>query len=128
MPTYEFRCPKGHKFTHFYKTISAAQSQLPCPECGAEAERQLSGGAGFAFKGSGFYLTDYGRNAHRGDSKPAAKAESVGGESKAESSKATANSQKPAAESSKPAAESPKPRAESSKSESAKKAERPKSK
>lgn len=28
--------------------------------------RQLSAGAGFSFKGSGFYLTDYGKNAHRG--------------------------------------------------------------
>jgi hypothetical protein len=28
--------------------------------------RQMSGGAGLLFKGSGFYLTDYGKNAHRG--------------------------------------------------------------
>jgi putative FmdB family regulatory protein len=84
MPTYEFRCPKGHKFTHFYKTMSTAPSQLPCGECGAVAERQLSGGAGFAFKGSGFYLTDYGKNAHRGGEKvtsatePASSAGGVG--------------------------------------------------
>ena len=29
------------------------------------ATRQMSA-AGFSFKGSGFYLTDYGKNAHRG--------------------------------------------------------------
>jgi len=29
-----------------------------CPTCGADGERQLSGGAGFLFKGSGFYITD----------------------------------------------------------------------
>ncbi|MEK7401392.1 MAG: zinc ribbon domain-containing protein [Gemmatimonadota bacterium] len=66
MPTYDFRCPKGHEFSRFYKTMSTALSLLPCPECGAVAERQLSAGAGLLFKGSGFYLTDYGKNAHRG--------------------------------------------------------------
>lgn len=38
---------------------------MSCPQCGAPASRRLSAGAGFQFKGSGFYLTDYGRNAHR---------------------------------------------------------------
>jgi putative FmdB family regulatory protein len=65
MPTYEFRCPNGHEFERFYRKISDAASDLPCPECGAAAERQLSAGAGLLFKGSGFYLTDYGKNAHR---------------------------------------------------------------
>ena len=66
VPTYEFRCPKGHDFERFYKTISTAPSEVECPECGATASRQLSAGAGLLFKGSGFYLTDYGKNAHRG--------------------------------------------------------------
>lgn len=69
VPTYEFKCPKGHDFERFYKTISGAPSEVECPECGAMASRQLSGGAGLLFKGSGFYLTDYGKNAHRGDAK-----------------------------------------------------------
>ena len=65
MPTYEFRCPDGHEFERFYRKISDAVAELPCPVCGKPAERQLSGGAGLLFKGSGFYLTDYGKNAHR---------------------------------------------------------------
>jgi putative FmdB family regulatory protein len=65
MPTYEFRCPDGHEFEKFYRKISDAQSELPCPECGKLAMRIVSGGAGLLFKGSGFYLTDYGKNAHR---------------------------------------------------------------
>lgn len=65
MPTYEFRCPSGHEFERFYRKISDAQAEVQCPECGAVAERQLSAGAGLLFKGSGFYLTDYGKNAHR---------------------------------------------------------------
>jgi putative FmdB family regulatory protein len=65
MPTYEFRCPTGHEFERFYRKISDAEAEVSCPECGAVAERQLSAGAGLLFKGSGFYLTDYGKNAHR---------------------------------------------------------------
>ena len=65
MPTYEFRCPNGHEFERFYRKISDAAAELPCPECGTVATRQLSAGAGLLFKGSGFYLTDYGKNAHR---------------------------------------------------------------
>ena len=64
MPTYEFRCPRGHEFEKFYRTISGAEAQAACQECGELAERIMSP-AGFAFKGSGFYLTDYGKNAHR---------------------------------------------------------------
>jgi len=65
MPTYEFRCPDGHEFEKFYRKISDYTSELPCPVCGKPATRLVSGGAGLLFKGSGFYLTDYGKNAHR---------------------------------------------------------------
>jgi putative FmdB family regulatory protein len=64
MPTYEFRCANGHAFDEFHK-ISDAPQTATCPTCGAEATRAISGGAGLVFKGSGFYLTDYGKNAHR---------------------------------------------------------------
>lgn len=60
MPTYEFKCPNGHVFDKFFPKISN-RMHLPCPTCGKQAERQISGGAGLVFKGSGFYLTDYGR-------------------------------------------------------------------
>ena len=89
MPTYEFRCPKGHEFERFFRKISDASSELPCPECGAAAQRQLSAGAGLLFKGSGFYLTDYGKNAHR-KAAPAAGAKS--GESKSEGGSGDAKS------------------------------------
>ena len=80
MPTYEYRCPDGHDFEHFYRKISDAASELPCPECGKMATRRLSGGAGLVFKGSGFYLTDYGKNAHR-KGEPSKASKSEGGES-----------------------------------------------
>jgi putative FmdB family regulatory protein len=83
MPTYEFRCPNGHEFERFYRKISDAAAELPCPECGAVAGRQLSAGAGLLFKGSGFYLTDYGKNAHR-KAAPAAGGGAKSGEGKSE--------------------------------------------
>jgi putative FmdB family regulatory protein len=65
MPTYEFRCPEGHEFERFFRKVSDAPREVECPECGKIAGRILSAGAGLLFKGSGFYLTDYGKNAHR---------------------------------------------------------------
>jgi putative FmdB family regulatory protein len=85
MPTYEYRCPNGHHFERIAK-MSESAAELPCPECGEMASRQISGGAGLVFKGSGFYLTDYGRNAHRaGGGETMAAAEKKSGESKGES-------------------------------------------
>jgi len=69
MPTYDYRCPSGHDSELFFRKFSDAPAEVRCPMCGAEAVRRVSGGAGLVFKGSGFYLTDYGKNAHR---KPAA--------------------------------------------------------
>lgn len=57
MPTYEYRCANGHLFEQFQR-ISDPPLEA-CPQCGATAERVLSGGAGLLFKGSGFYITDY---------------------------------------------------------------------
>jgi putative FmdB family regulatory protein len=79
MPTYEFRCPDGHLFEKFYRKISDATGEVLCPTCGKVAERQISAGAGLVFKGSGFYLTDYGKNAHR-NAAPSTSTESSGGE------------------------------------------------
>jgi putative FmdB family regulatory protein len=57
MPTYDYECPKGHRFEVFQKMTD--EPVADCPECGAPATRKISGGAGFLFKGEGFYITDY---------------------------------------------------------------------
>ncbi len=57
MPTYEYRCHSGHDFELFQRMSD--EPGASCPECGEPAERILSGGAGFIFKGEGFYITDY---------------------------------------------------------------------
>src|SRR5712671_8184758 len=70
MPTYEFRCPKGHDFEKFYRSIGAAPAEVACPACGSIAERQISAGGGLVFKGSGFYLTDYGKDGKKSQTPP----------------------------------------------------------
>jgi len=75
MPTYDFLCPKGHRFEKFYRKVSKTQ-RVPCPTCGKPAVRQISGGAGLVFKGSGFYLTDYGRAGAKKQAEAETKAES----------------------------------------------------
>ncbi len=60
MPTYEYRCPEGHEFELMQKMSDRPRAK--CPVCGRPAARQISGGAGLIFKGSGFYITDYGKD------------------------------------------------------------------
>ncbi len=79
MPTYEYRCPEGHDFEQFTLKISAAATELPCPTCGKVAPRRMSAGGGLLFKGSGFYITDYGKDGkkdQRAASKPSDSASS----------------------------------------------------
>jgi len=64
MPTYEFRLPDGTIIERSFN-ISEVPAEIPNPNGEGTAVRIISGGAALLFKGSGFYLTDYGRNAHR---------------------------------------------------------------
>jgi putative FmdB family regulatory protein len=66
MPLYEFRCPNGHEFEQFYRSIGTASSEAECPVCGAVSQRMMST-AGLVFKGSGFYITDYGKDGKKAE-------------------------------------------------------------
>lgn len=59
MPTYEYACTEcEHHFDEFQSIT--AKPLRKCPQCGKQSLRRLIGtGAGFLFKGSGFYCTDY---------------------------------------------------------------------
>ncbi len=104
MPTYEYRCPKGHDFEKFYRSIGAAPAEERCPECGALGERRMSLGGGLVFKGSGFYITDYGKDGKKAQNEAekkaatkAADASSTSGESAAKTGDASAKSGESAA-------------------------------
>lgn len=93
MPLYEYKCVKcGHRFERIEK-LSAPTTQK-CPKCGKKAERQLSSPA-IQFKGSGWYVTDYGGKSSSssesaGDGAPAkagAAADSKASEAKSSESK-----------------------------------------
>lgn len=62
VPTYEFTCPKGHDFDKFFRSMASAPMVVACPVCGKPADRQMSAGTGLIFHGTGFYITDYGKD------------------------------------------------------------------
>jgi putative FmdB family regulatory protein len=103
MPTYEYLCPLGHEFDLFQKMSDKPRAK--CPTCGKPATRKISGGAGLVFKGSGFYITDYGKDGKGPRKEESAKSDAPeksetkaepSGESKSESSKEPKAESKPA--------------------------------
>lgn len=59
MPTYDYVCEHcGHELELFQSITESPKRK--CPACGKNRlQRRIGGGAGFLFKGSGFYQTDY---------------------------------------------------------------------
>jgi putative FmdB family regulatory protein len=77
MPTYEYICARcGHEMEAFQSMNDRPLKQ--CPACKRRAlKRQVGGGAGLIFKGTGFYITDYKKKPAEkkdpGEAKPSAK-------------------------------------------------------
>jgi putative FmdB family regulatory protein len=60
MPIYEYDCPKCGRFDVLQKMSDPVLAKHDV--CGSKVKKVMSA-AGFSFKGSGFYITDYnGRN------------------------------------------------------------------
>ncbi len=82
MPIYEYRCSEcQHQFDMFQKITD--EPVRTCPECGGPVTKLVSS-TSFILKGSGWYVTDYGRSngggagkqekeAPKAEKKPAAK-------------------------------------------------------
>ena len=86
MPTYDYECDGcGYRF-EIFEPVNAKRTK-PCPKCRVRrARRQIGIGAGFLFKGSGFYATDYKRQA-TGDKRNEKSEESAAKDRKKEESK-----------------------------------------
>ena len=97
MPTYEFRCPDGSIIEARFK-ISEVPESIPPPDGTGVATRIISGGASLLFKGSGFYITDYGKDGK--------KDQRTGGASAAEGG-SSSDSKSDSSPSAKPAASAP---------------------
>lgn len=63
MPLYEYQCGRCGRFELIQKFSDAPLAH--CPTCGGEVHKLLSAPA-IQFKGSGWYVTDYGRKGNGG--------------------------------------------------------------
>jgi putative FmdB family regulatory protein len=82
MPTYEYRCERGHTFEVMQRMIEDPLTS--CSTCGAPVQRVFHPVA-VHFKGSGFYSTDYGKK-KKGAAETTSKSDSSGNSSKSSDS------------------------------------------
>ena len=108
MPLYEYECKKcHHRFERIQKFSDPHVKK--CPECGGPIEQVISAPA-VQFKGSGWYVTDYGKSTSHastskekeGDSSSGKKDEKSKGEDKSKGEeKSKSSEEKPKSEGSK---------------------------
>lgn len=82
MPLYEYRCEKCHRTFEVLQSFSDSEL-TECSECGGHLERLLSAPA-IRFKGSGWYVTDYGGKNGNGTTAGSASKATSSTESKSE--------------------------------------------
>ena len=90
MPLYEYRCLKCKRHIEKIEKLSGPNLKK-CPHCGGKVESVITAPA-IQFKGTGWYVTDYGRKTPGGDG------------SKSEQSEKSEKTEKSSKSGSKPAA------------------------
>ena len=73
MPLYEYRCLKCDRHTDKIENLNGPHLKK-CPHCGGKVESVITAPA-IQFKGSGWYVTDYGRKTSGGDGQKSEKSE-----------------------------------------------------
>ena len=60
MPTYDYKCEnkKCGRVTEVMHGMTAVPA-VACDMCGRRMKRQIGGGSGIIFKGTGYYCTDF---------------------------------------------------------------------
>ncbi len=66
MPLYEYACLKCKRHTDKIENLNGPHLKK-CPHCGGKVESVITAPA-IQFKGSGWYVTDYGKKTSGGDS------------------------------------------------------------
>ena len=84
MPLYEYRCLKCDRHTDKIENLNGPHLKK-CPHCGGKVESVLTAPA-IQFKGSGWYVTDYGGKTPAGDSQTSEKSEKSDHSEKSEKS------------------------------------------
>jgi len=74
MPTYEYECKSCSHCFEVFQSMSEPPIK-ECPKCGEEVRRLIFGGTGVIFKGSGFYVTDKGKNTLKAEGRGSGKKE-----------------------------------------------------
>jgi putative FmdB family regulatory protein len=104
MPTYEYECAKCKKgFEIFQSMKDDALKVCPKEKCRMKTwgkgavKRKLGVGAGFIFKGSGFYITDYRSEGYKKSKSDAASASAPASDSKKADTPKADTKPKPAA-------------------------------
>src|SRR5215475_8832957 len=92
MPLYEYHCHRCGKNFEVMQKFSDEPLAVH-DECGGELEKLLSAPA-LQFKGTGWYVTDYGRGNSNGKENKSAKTESSGSDSAKSESKPAASETK----------------------------------
>src|SRR6266478_9887804 len=101
LPLYEYRCLKCKRHTDKIENLNGPKLKK-CPHCGGKVESVLTAPA-IQFKGSGWYVTDYGRKTTSGDGgKPEKGEKSEKAEKSEKTEKSDSKSAPPAKDQKKP--------------------------
>ena len=100
MPIYEYECRKCKAHTEAFQKVTD-KPLTKCPKCGGRLEKRISAPA-IQFKGSGWYVTDYGKATK--DSKSESETKTEKSEKSEKSDKKTAKESSSAKKTDKPSA------------------------
>lgn len=101
MPTYDYECQTcGHQFEAKQSMKDPHLTDCPQQDCAGPVKRKIGVGAGFIFKGNGFYITDYRSDSYKAAAKKDAESASASSSSSTASSASSTSSSSSASSSS----------------------------